>query len=235
MYPVYTYFYEARQNFMLRWSMTIKKSAKPKTYHHGNIHQESIKWGLTFLEKGRPDFSLREIAEKIGVTHGALNRHFGSKNGLLAQIAEEGFKNFNDYLEQSTIAGTLSEQFYEMARSYIRFSLDYPCHYRLMLGGKIPDHEKFEGMKEQGERAFHQLVGLIAQMQEKEVISQGDPLKRAYAVWSGVHGLVMLATEGYMDFDKQDGQTKDKTSKETLALSLEVVDIFTKSILNGFK
>jgi AcrR family transcriptional regulator len=215
--------------------MAKNKSIKAVSYHHGNIHEESIKWGLSFLEKGKPDFSLREIAQKIGVTHGALNRHFGSKDGLLAQIAEEGFKHFNNYLEKSTHSGTLNEQFYEMARSYIRFSLDYPYHYRLMLGGKIPDHDKFEGMKEQGERAFNQLLGLIEKMQNEKIISMGDPLNRAYAVWSGVHGLVMLATEGYMDFDKEENQSKTTTSQATLELSLEVVDIFTKSILSGFK
>lgn len=215
--------------------MAKKKLVKTASYHHGNIHQESIKWGLSFLEAGKPDFSLREIAEKIGVTHGALNRHFGSKDGLLAQIAEEGFKNFNDYLEKSTKAGSLNEQFHDMARSYIRFSLDFPYHYRLMLAGKIPDHEKHEGMREQGERAFNQLLGLIQKMQDEKIISQGDSLKRAYAVWSGVHGLVLLATEGYMDFDKNDKQSDTNNSQEALNLSLEVVDIFTKSILIGFK
>jgi AcrR family transcriptional regulator len=40
---------------------------------------------------GAPVFSLREIATAVGVSHGALYRHFSDRNALLAAVAVGGF------------------------------------------------------------------------------------------------------------------------------------------------
>ena len=101
--------------------MARKSRTKKDTYHHGNLHQACVDQGLKFLDKGNADFSLRDIAREVGVSHGAPSRHFGTKEGLFAAIAEEGFRKFHQYLKDSRKSKDLKKDFFEMGRAYILF------------------------------------------------------------------------------------------------------------------
>ena len=68
--------------------------ARGKPYHHGNLREALVSCGKVQLaEVGLADISLRRIAAGVGVSQVAPKHHFGNKEGLLAAIAADGFRD----------------------------------------------------------------------------------------------------------------------------------------------
>jgi hypothetical protein len=57
-------------------------------YHHGNLRRALLDAALAlFAERGRFDFTMRELARAAGVTHNAPYRHFADRWALLDALA----------------------------------------------------------------------------------------------------------------------------------------------------
>lgn len=181
----------------------MKIQKKTNGYHHGALAEACVKQGLKFLSQGQRDFSSRDIAKALNVSHGAPSKHFGSKEALMAAIAEEGFRALNRVLKESIIPDDPNRTFYNMGQAYLSFALKHPDHYRVMLGDKIPDHQKYEKLNDEAGEAFSHLVSLITNLQAQKKVMPGNPTMVAYTIWSGVHGLAMLAIEGHLHVDAQ--------------------------------
>ena len=62
------------------------------TYHHGDLRAALLKVATAEIERvGYESLSLRELAEKLGVSRAAPYRHFADRRALLAAVAAEGF------------------------------------------------------------------------------------------------------------------------------------------------
>jgi len=62
-------------------------------YHHGNLREALLERGLVLLEQGpETDFSLRELARRVGVSANATYRHFANKEALTRAMAGAGFR-----------------------------------------------------------------------------------------------------------------------------------------------
>ena len=79
---------------------------KSDTYHHGNLKEELIENGLKYIDKyGTETFSMRKLADSIGVSPAAPYAHFKNKEELLDamrlhvidQLAEELEKAKKEY------------------------------------------------------------------------------------------------------------------------------------------
>jgi AcrR family transcriptional regulator len=209
------------------------KRTKSDTYHHGNLPEACIAMGLKFFAKGETDFSLRKLASAIGVSHGAPAKHFGSKEGLVAAIAERGFEILSERLRESQ-RKSLKQSFQEMGRSYVSFGLDHSAHYRAMLGDKIEQHQKYPGLVSKSKLAFGELVALVERAQNAHQFRKGNSFHRAYCIWSGVHGLVNLAIDDHVKLP----QEVDPSSKEYPAIlkehCLQLTDDMTMAFFTGF-
>jgi AcrR family transcriptional regulator len=65
--------------------------SKP-TYHHGALAEALVDAALTHVERaGVETLSMRELAQSLGVSHGAPYRHFADRDALLAAVAARGF------------------------------------------------------------------------------------------------------------------------------------------------
>ncbi|MEP1740545.1 MAG: TetR/AcrR family transcriptional regulator [Kangiellaceae bacterium] len=61
-------------------------------YHHGDLRNALIQHAYKVIEeKGVESLSLRGLAKDLGVSHGAPNRHFKSRLGLLSALATDGY------------------------------------------------------------------------------------------------------------------------------------------------
>ena len=64
-----------------------------KTYHHGNLAAELLQAAERELVlNGIEAFSLRAVAKRAGVSHGAPAYHFKSARGLLTALAATGYE-----------------------------------------------------------------------------------------------------------------------------------------------
>src|SRR5207237_1840006 len=70
----------------------VREMIRRRRYHHGNLREALVEAALALVEeRGNPEFTLREVARRVGVTHAAPQRHFEDRAALAAAVAEEGF------------------------------------------------------------------------------------------------------------------------------------------------
>jgi AcrR family transcriptional regulator len=169
-----------------------------RTYHHGNLRRALLDAALElFAERGNFDFTLRELARAADVTHGAPYRHFTGKAELLEALRDEGAALL---LERSTVALERAgddprKQVRRLGEAYVRFALEHPHHFRLMLHNPLADEEPDRVRGEPFlllERAFEagRARGLIR--------SDLSAHELAIAAWALVHGLASLIVDGHL-------------------------------------
>lgn len=174
------------------------QAEEAKPYHHGDLRRALLDAALGLLAEpgGAGLLTLREVARRAGVSHAAPYRHFDSKEALLAEVAEEGFRRMREEMVQR-VAGLEAEplrRHQQMGVGYVLFALRHPAHFRVMFGPEL----KFDqaGLQGAASAAFGELVGSVVHCQEAGVMRPGAPLELALASWSLVHGLAQLAVDG---------------------------------------
>jgi WHG domain-containing protein len=78
----------------------------------------------------------------------------------------------------------------ELGRTYVRWAVAHPDHYRVMFGADI-GKAAHPGLAVAGERAFGDLVDALA-----GVVDGADPRAVAAPLWALVHGVALLAIGG---------------------------------------
>ena len=110
-------------------SGTRTNEAKPKgPYHHGDLAGAALRVALSTLQVESFDaLSMRKIAGTLGVTHGALYRHYKGNDALLEAIVTHGYRQLA--ADVADFAGG-PEPF---CRAYVRFALGNGPLYNLMM------------------------------------------------------------------------------------------------------
>lgn len=171
-----------------------------KPYHHGDLRRALVDTAAAMLrEEDGWQFTLREVARRAGVSHGAPYKHFPDKGALLAELAAQGFDQLRETLVAATTPRPPSQgtAILDAARTYVRFGVDNPSLYRLMFGAVARD----AGSVHLGERAmaaFGILVSLIEQGQDEGLFRRRAVAGQVAACWGLVHGLTMLAIDGLL-------------------------------------
>ncbi|HEU4481285.1 MAG TPA: TetR/AcrR family transcriptional regulator [Actinomycetota bacterium] len=150
------------------------------------------------LETGDADaVSIRAVATAVGVTSPAIYLHFDDKQALLDAICDVRFAELNKAMDA---AAARSDEPLESLRlrgeAYVRFAVDNPEHYRLLMMTKNPESHKTgpsEGIEpSQGAIAFAKLVESVGHCIENGDLQEIDPMDGALVLWAGVHGLSSL-------------------------------------------
>jgi AcrR family transcriptional regulator len=174
--------------------MTINKDSppralkkKPGRFHHGDL-KEALVIGTSRLiaERKEVDFTLREIAQKVGVSHVAVFNHFANKTKLLAEVARRGFLALTGALEKNKRS---SQAMLESLETYVSFALEHPGDFRAMFHQSLSPFDQHEGLAEAASRAFHCLERAI----EREFGEAKH--ERSLLAWSVAHGLATLAID----------------------------------------
>lgn len=186
-----------------------------KTYHHGDLKTAAIRKTVEIIQKkGDVDFTLREIAQSLKVSHTAVYRHFQSKQDLLSHIAEQGFAALTDsFIEQIAQARTSRQKLQASGRVYIEFALKNPGHYRSMFHHELRCEEaQRPELDEVQRKAFASLLELIQGGIQNQTFRKMDPMVAARNVWSSVHGFSILLL---------DGQFESVKSKSEIEVAIE--------------
>jgi AcrR family transcriptional regulator len=154
-----------------------------------------------FLEAGLGGFSMRALAERVGVTATALYRHFDDRDALLASLLDEAFRTFGATLMQALAGETPLERFRLTGKGYLEFALAHPRDYELMFMTNCEDLGLFRMSEELSQRAqstFVFLVDRVSECMEAGLFQRGEPRTVAVYVWAQVHGLVSLWLVGQL-------------------------------------
>jgi AcrR family transcriptional regulator len=176
--------------------MTVKY-----TYHHGDLRQKIIEAALLWIEKENiVSLSLRSIARNLGVSHNAPYRHFPDKESLLVAIAEIGFRELHNSL-QDALANSpddAQQRVENLGIAYIQYAVENQASYRVMFSDRSENDRKDCSLNQSAEKAFKVLLDAIKAGQQSEVFTAEDCQQLARVCWSLVHGVSMLAIDGQL-------------------------------------
>jgi len=125
-------------------------------YHHGDLRAALLGAAPGLIaEKGVEDFTLRGIARILGVTHGAVYRHFGDKRDFLVALSLEGHSMFEQELSNAIDEGKdLQTNIRSVALAYLRWALSHSSHYQIMFGQRLNEDGQYPELEDSIERAF---------------------------------------------------------------------------------
>lgn len=198
----------------------VRRLILKHAYHHGDLRNALVGEGLKLLEQeGTPDFTLRDLARRVGVSAAAPYAHFADKSALLAAIATAGFVQLKETLE-ATLGGDGDpmDRFLEMGAAYVRFGIEHPALYKLMfasedLPARCNDYPELEAA---GGTAFGLLTGMLERLQKWGLVRAGDPEADALSVWAHVHGLTSLIITGRVECASDPAPQPDEVVRASL-------------------
>ena len=135
------------------------------------------------------------ICEAVGVTPPSLYLHFPDKDALIFAVCERQFALLERMLADATsgIADPV-ERLDAMGRTYLRFGVEHPEQYRILLMTKDGELTRadFEQGGMPGVTAFTHLLRAVEDCIGAGVIRDLDPFLVATGLWSVMHGVTSL-------------------------------------------
>jgi AcrR family transcriptional regulator len=126
-------------------------------------------------ERGGEALSLREIARRAGVSHGAPRRHFPTHRELLAAVARVGYEELTERVALLPRDADLLA----VGRLYLSFAQERRGMFELMFR-----HELLRGNNEQLRAASKPLFGVL--------VDRLGSVAAAGALWANLHGIAQL-------------------------------------------
>jgi AcrR family transcriptional regulator len=139
---------------------------------------------------GSAAVSLREIARRAGVSHGAPRRYFPTHLELLSAIARRGFAGLAARLGEAA-AGSADDPRARLAalgRAYLDFAASNRGMYELMFRHDLLESGRL-GLREVSLPLFRMVTALVS-----DAGTPGDaaPEVVAGALWASLHGIAQL-------------------------------------------
>ena len=138
-------------------------------------------------EQGLEHLSLREVARRLGVSHGAPYRHFESRDRLLAAVVARCYDAFARHLDARPAGGDADADLRAMGVAYLDYALSEPLSYQLMFSTRLPPPTEHPEMMASADHAFGLLRSALARRSPSgsAIEIEADAL----FVWSALHGL----------------------------------------------
>lgn len=154
-----------------------------------------VRVGIDLLAaEGVAALSLREIARRAGVSHGAPRRYFPTHLELLSAIAREGFATLRAEVDEVVGNDGLSpaDKLAVVARRYVDFAAANPGMFALMFRHDLLRSDHL-GLRDTSLPLFATLVDLVGQVGHP---SAAPARVAAGALWANLHGIAQLWTWG---------------------------------------
>jgi AcrR family transcriptional regulator len=170
---------------------------------------------MEILDEYGPDaLQTRKIASAAGTSTMAVYTHFGGMPALIAAVAEEGLRQFDEALTTAPTSDPVADLM-ATGIAYRRFAIERPHLYRLMFGStsahgiNAPAHDVLTlSVAEINDhypsfahvvRGVHRsmLAGRIAGVVGDSPPDDATVVAIAAQFWASIHGFVMLELAGY--------------------------------------
>ena len=158
------------------------------------LRDRLVQDGVELLEEeGLGDLTLRAIARRAGVSHGAPRRYFPTHNALLAAIAATGVADLAGRPRSRRAKDRQAEdRLVEAALRYLEFAAERPGMFELLFR-----HDLLAGaggnLRATSLPLFQTFTDLVAQ------VHPADARERAIALWTNIHGLATLRATNALD------------------------------------
>ena len=173
----------------------------------GQVRQGLIDAGIELARAGGPDaVVLREATRHVGVAPNAAYRHFADRDALLNEVCVAAMRDLAGRME-ARIAGVHNRygtkvgaiaRLNAIGEAYLEFALREPGLFATAFS--VPRHMQYAndtGAAGAGGRtAFQLLGGALDELADAGVLPRGRRPNAEFPVWSAVHGMAMLASQG---------------------------------------
>src|SRR5215813_12184611 len=135
--------------------------------------------------EGWPNVTVRRLSDEISYSQPVLYAHFGSREGILAAVAVEGFKELGLALEKARKRGKRGKAVKAVATAYLEFAASSPALYEVMFTLSLSVPFDDPATPPALRFAFSQLMELFqGQSLKPEVIAE--------LFWASLHGIAEL-------------------------------------------
>lgn len=169
-------------------------------YHHGDLRRSLIEQGLRLVaEVGIEALSLRQLAERVGVSTPALYHHFRSKDALLGALGEAAIIEFEVAMAQAVNAAHRDGEnaLTHYVLSYVRFARENPARYALLFGRRIWSSPATTDFQRRARQSFRHQSEQFARLQQAGLLPpDANPLRLAQIAWATLHGLCCMYNDG---------------------------------------
>ncbi|MET9149605.1 TetR/AcrR family transcriptional regulator [Streptomyces sp. NPDC004042] len=155
----------------------------------GGLRERLVDVGVDLVaEQGAQALTLREIARRAGVSHGAPRRHFPTHLELLSAIARRGFEELAARARTATAdpAAHPRDQLAALGRVYLDFALGHRGMYDLMFRHDLLESGQL-GLRDTSLPLFATLVDLVGRVRPG-----ADARTVAASLWAALHGIAQL-------------------------------------------
>ncbi|MEU7901716.1 TetR/AcrR family transcriptional regulator [Actinoplanes sp. NPDC049118] len=137
--------------------------------------------------EGTEALSLREIARRAGVSHGAPRRYFPTHRHLLAAVARVGYERLSTRIGALEVDGDPRAGLLALGRLYLDFARTERGMFELMFR-----HELLQGNQEGLRAATKPLFAVLVDLVGRARPGTDDATVVAGALWANLHGLAQL-------------------------------------------
>jgi AcrR family transcriptional regulator len=167
-------------------------------YHHGALRAALLDEARRMLhDQGPGALTLRELARRTGVSHGAPGRHFADRDELLDALAAQGFEELTGQLERAAVGGDFSARFRAYAHAHVQFALA-EGHLMDLMFSRID--VRADGSVTAATEAANRFFALGASMLGEREQRQIGPLP--YLLAGTLEGISSLAASGRLPHDR---------------------------------
>jgi AcrR family transcriptional regulator len=135
--------------------------------------------------EGWPSVTVRRLSDEISYSQPVLYAHFGSREGVLAAIAIEGFRELGLAMEQARKQVKRGSAVKSIADAYLKFAASSPALYEAMFSLSLSIPFGQAATPPELRFAFSQILELFeGQSSRPEVLSE--------LFWAALHGIAEL-------------------------------------------
>ena len=135
--------------------------------------------------EGWSSVTLRRLSDEISYSQPVLYAHFGSRDGILAAVAIEGFQELGLALEKARKRVKRGNAVESFAAAYLAFAASSPALYEVMFSLSLSVPFDDPATPPELRFAFSQLMELFqGQSSKPEILSE--------LFWASLHGIVEL-------------------------------------------
>lgn len=160
------------------------------------LRDRLVRVGAELLRTESPGaLSLREIARRAGVSHGAPRRYFPTHLSLLSAIARSGFADLSAQVTTALAAAPKDPktQIKTLAHLYVRWAATNRSMFELMFRHDLLSSGGELGLRDAAVPLFRLFTDLVAAARP----ASATPAEvTAGAIWSALHGTAQLANWG---------------------------------------
>lgn len=144
--------------------------------------------------------SLREVARRLKVTHGAPYYHFKDRADIFAALTKEGMELLAAALRAGVEreAGDARAALEACGCAYVAFALERPAYFKIMYRPELAGTKNRAAIRKASAKAFQVLADAVEQCQKKGMSHGLDGHALALTGWSTAHGLAALCVDGHL-------------------------------------